>query len=336
MQPRVVLVTGAFGNLGRSVVRRLLREGQRVRAFDLPTRANRRAARTWPSEVEVMFGDLTQVGQVERAVCGVGAVIHLAAILPPLSERKPELARAVNLEGTRHLIAAAQRERADLPFVFSSSCAVYGPHAGARGLAGPDTPTEATDVYSETKLLAEALVREASLAWVILRIGAAIEDSAGATDPIVLRLMFEIDPDNPIELVHGHDVATALVRATACEAAYRKILPIGGGPSCRLRQRDLFNMSLGALGIGPLPNSAFGRAPYYTCWLDTEQSQQLLRFQEHDLAAIQRDLAARFSRLRPLTKLSAPLLRQGLLRLSGPHRRKPPRPSFRALIDAGY
>lgn len=336
MQPRVVLVTGALGNLGRSVVRCLLREGQRVRAFDLPTRANRRAARMWPSEVEVMFGDLTQVGHVERAVRGVDAVIHLAAILPPLSERKPELARAVNLEGTRKLVTAAQGQRADMPFVFSSSCAVYGPDAGARGLVGADSPTQATDVYTETKLLAEARVRDASLAWVILRVGAAIEGSAAAIDPIVLRLMFEIDPENPIELVHGRDVATALVRATACEAAYRKILPVGGGPSCRLRQRDLLNISLGVLGIGPLPDSAFGRAPYYTCWLDTEEAQQLLRFQEHDLSAIQRDLSARFSRLRPLTRLGAPLVKQGLLRLSGPYRRQPPRPSFRALIDAGY
>jgi UDP-glucose 4-epimerase len=336
MQSRVVLVTGAFGNLGRSVVKRLLREGQRVRAFDLPTRRNRRAARAWPNEVEVMFGDLTQVGQVERAVQGVDAVIHLAAILPPASERRPELARAVNLEGTRRLIAAAQRARKDMPFVFSSSCAVYGPSAGARGLAGPDSPTEATDVYTETKLGAEAVLRESSLAWVILRLGAAIEDSAGATDPIVLRLMFEIDPDNPIELVHGEDVATALVRATQCEAAYRRILPVGGGPSCRLKQRDLLNMSMGVLGIGPLPDSAFGRAPYYTCWLDTQQAQQLLRFQEHDLSAIQRDLAARFARLRPLTAWSAPLLQRALLLLSGPHQGRPPRPSFRALIDAGY
>ena len=40
-----------------------------------------------------------------HALEGVDAVIHLAAIIPPYSERAPDLARKVNLDATRSLIA---------------------------------------------------------------------------------------------------------------------------------------------------------------------------------------------------------------------------------------
>jgi nucleoside-diphosphate-sugar epimerase len=224
-----------------------------------------------------------------------------------------------------------------MPFVFASSCSVYGPSQRERGLARGDSPTEATDVYTETKLAGEAVLRASPLAWVVLRIGAAIEGSAAATDAIVLRLMFEIEPDNPIELVHAEDVALAAARALVVSEAHRTVLPIGGGPSCRLTQRQLLETTLAAIGVsGGLPAAAFGTAPYYTSWLDSDQAQRLLEFQKHDFSRIRADVEARFAGWRRLLRPAAPLVRYGLLRLSGPYRGEPSRPTWRALIDAGY
>ena len=332
----LVLVTGAFGNLGRSILRELLQEGYPVRAFDLPTPENRRFAAAAPSGVEACFGDLTNEADVARAVAGVGAVLHFAGILPPLSERRPELARAVNLEGTRLLVAAAERERADMPLVFASSCSVYGPWQGVRGIARADSPTEATDHYTTTKLAAEEILRESTLAWVILRVGAAIEGSGSAGDPIVLRLMFEVAPDNPIELIHGEDVARAAVRALAVPQVHRRVLPLGGGPSCRITQREMMLASFSAMGVGKLPESAFGRAPYYTSWLDSDEAQRLLDYQRADITRIRADLRTRFGTWRPFVRPVAPLVRYALLRFSGPHCGRPPLSTMRALIDAGY
>jgi len=330
------LVTGAFGNLGRSLVRALVGDGWRVRAFDLPTSANRRAARSLPASVEPFFGDLTRAADIERAVGSIDAVAHFAGVLPPLADRKPALARAVNLDATRLLIDAVVAQRGDVPFVFASSCSVYGPEQAARGVARGDSPTVATDVYTETKLAAESILRAAPLRWVILRLGAAVEGSAAATDPIVLRLMFEIAPDNPIEVVHGDDVARAAARALIVPAAHHRVLPIGGGASCRLTQRQLLETSLSAIGVQGLPAAAFGKAPYYTCWLDSTEAQELLDFQHNDFERIRAALVARFALARPFVRPFAPLVLRGLLRLSGPYRGAPPRPTWRALMDAGY
>lgn len=332
----LVLVTGAFGNLGRSILRELAREGYAVRAFDLPTPANRRAAAELPAGAEPFFGDLTKETDVTRAVAGVGAVIHFAGILPPVSERRPELARAVNLEGTRLLVAAAERERGDMPVVFASSCSVYGPSQAARGVATADSPTEATDHYTATKLAAEELLRASSLAWVILRVGAAIEGSGAAGDTIVVRLMFEVAADNPIELVHGEDVARAAVRAISVPEAHRRVLPIGGGPSCRLTQREMLEASFSAMGLEGLPESAFGSARYYTSWLDSDEAQRLLDYQRADITRIRADLAARFGTWKPLVRPLSPLVRFALLRFSGPHCGRPALTTMRAFIDAGY
>jgi len=332
----LVLVTGAAGNLGRSLVSKLLARGDRVRAFDLPTKANEKTLRRFGPNVEIMLGDVTSRADVERAVSGIDALAHLAGILPPMSERNERLARAVNLEGTRLLVGAAERMAPRCPFVFASSYTVHGPMQAVRGLATADSPTQASDVYTATKIDAERIVRSSSLAFVILRVAAAIEGSASVSDSIVLRLMFEIDPNQPIELVHGDDVATAFANAISEPRAHRRTFPIGGGPRCQLRQREMIQMTLGAIGVRDLPRSLHGAAPNYTCWLDTTEAESILRFQHHDLEAIRRDLLARLGVAAHLARFASPLVRAYLLHHSGPYNGAPARPTFRDHIGAGH
>ena len=43
---------------------------------------------------------------VELAVSGCDVVIHVAAIIPPLADKKPKFAEAVNIGGTLNIIKA--------------------------------------------------------------------------------------------------------------------------------------------------------------------------------------------------------------------------------------
>ncbi len=330
--PRV-LVTGAAGQLGAAVVRRLVAEGHHVVALDLPGALGRRGPRG-PGIARLPF-DLTKTG-LERHLDGIDAVAHLGGILPPRSERNPALTRRVNKEGTRALVQTLESVAPEARVVLASSFSVYGPGQAARGLAGEASPTEATDAYTSSKLGAEALLRASTVDWTILRIAAAIEGSATAIDPIALRLMFEVDPEHPIELIHGDDAATAIARALFEPETSRRILPIGGGARCQLRQRELMQLTLSLVGVDPIPAEAHGRAPYYTCWLDTEESQRLLDYQRHDPADIRDALRARLGARAPLARLAAPLVRRLLLSYSGPRRGDPPRPTWQAMIDAGF
>ena len=84
------------------------------------------------------------------------AVYHLAAIVSGQAEQDFDLAMAVNVEGTRHVLAAARAQDCRLPVITTSSLAVYG---GAL----PDVLTEQTathpqNTYGMTKAVDEMLM----------------------------------------------------------------------------------------------------------------------------------------------------------------------------------
>ncbi|MDT5327235.1 MAG: hypothetical protein QOF25_4387, partial [Mycobacterium sp.] len=123
-----VLVTGAFGLVGSATVKRLAADGRRVVATDLDIPANRKAADTLPLGIEVRYADLTERTAVDGLIADVApsAIIHLAAIIPPLIYTRRELAEKVNVGATASLLAAAAKQTSPPRFVQASSIAVYG------------------------------------------------------------------------------------------------------------------------------------------------------------------------------------------------------------------
>ncbi|MCU1477999.1 MAG: nucleoside-diphosphate sugar epimerase [Subtercola sp.] len=142
-----VLVTGASGMLGRAVAVEVLDQGYTVRTFQRGV--------SGLTGVEDARGSLTDAGDVRRAVDGVEAVIHLAAKVSMAG--RPEDFTAVNVEGTRTLLAAA-REAGVGRFVMVSSPSVA--HAGL-SVAGDDAlpadPGRARGEYARSKAAAELL-----------------------------------------------------------------------------------------------------------------------------------------------------------------------------------
>jgi len=142
-----VLVTGASGFLGQAVVREVVAAGHEVRTFQRRPSGVR--------GVQDVLGSLTRADDVERAVEGCAAVVHLAAKVSLAGDRA-DFAR-VNVEGTRGLLAASRRHGVER-FVQVSSPSVA--HAGA-AIVGDDAlpadPERARGDYARTKARAELL-----------------------------------------------------------------------------------------------------------------------------------------------------------------------------------
>jgi nucleoside-diphosphate-sugar epimerase len=118
-----VLVTGAYGLVGRPVVERLVADG-----FTVIATAHRTVKPALPAAVDVRTVDLTKPDQVSALFGEVApsAVVHLAACIPPLCYADRALARAVNVDATAALVGAAEAMPAPPRFVHASSMAVYG------------------------------------------------------------------------------------------------------------------------------------------------------------------------------------------------------------------
>jgi nucleoside-diphosphate-sugar epimerase len=129
MSKAVVLVTGANGEIGHSLIQRLSVEGKhQVVSLDLtppPEGLRQRCLASYTGNIM----DRYLMDQI-AAHHEVDAVFHLAALLSTRGERDPELAHQVNVEGTLNLLRVAQQQSARLgravKFIFPSSIAVYG------------------------------------------------------------------------------------------------------------------------------------------------------------------------------------------------------------------
>ncbi|OLS15564.1 MAG: 3-beta hydroxysteroid dehydrogenase/isomerase family [Promethearchaeota archaeon CR_4] len=85
-------------------------------------------------------------------------------------------------------------------------------------------------------------------------------------------MMFTIRLATRMEFVHPDDVARAIGNAITCDEVWGNTYLVGGGKDCQILFRDFFNGIMNTVGIGLLPDSAFGNAPFYTDWQDTEES----------------------------------------------------------------
>jgi uncharacterized protein YbjT (DUF2867 family) len=135
-----VLVTGATGTLGRSVVRLLLASGHAVRAL------SRKTHDLFPAGVELVIGDLIKGVELTHALAGVRAIIHCATD-PALAQRSD----SADVEGTRQLLEAASG---------------VTPHLIYPSIVGIDR--SAYPLY-QAKLAAEQLIARGPLPWTILR-----------------------------------------------------------------------------------------------------------------------------------------------------------------------
>ena len=319
-----VLLTGAFGTLGVATIEELLRQGHRVRCFDIPNTANTKTAKKFGSSVEVVWGDITDADAVNQAVKDCEAVIHNAAVIPPGTEIHPERVEKINVEGTRNLIRALEKEPGDRPFVYPSSISVFGTKVAKGSLATADSPVSGTDRYTDQKLICELMLRESNVSWVIMRVGVVLSGNASNFDPLIFRLLFEISPDNPLETIHTQDAALAQVNAIAAPDSWRKVLLIGGGDGNQITQGRMLGSLFEVLAID-IPAKAIGKLPYYTCWMDTTESQALLKYQRHSYDEIHEEIMARVRPFRWVLKMLSPITRRMLLRLSGPWHGDPPR-----------
>ncbi|MGO9382443.1 MAG: NAD-dependent epimerase/dehydratase family protein [Mycobacterium sp.] len=327
MTAATILVTGAFGQVGKRCAQILLDRGRTVIAMDLRTDANvaaekERSAGAHRGTLIAAYSDLLDSDVVHDLIATYRpeAIIHLAAILSPLSYRNPGLARRINVGGTENLLAAATALPRRPLFLMASSAAVYGsrnPYRYPERIT-PDTPVNPIDQYGQDKVLAEAAIHASGLPYAFFRLGGVISpDTQSSFNGDHLVLMRSMPSDNRIHMVDVRDVALAFANGVDREATIAgKVLLIGGNESYVLLQRDFEDELMTAVGLGRLGPSASlpgnpddDRGWSFTGWFDTTESQALLDFQQHDWHQTQAWIAQSQGHRRTVLRALGPILR---------------------------
>lgn len=241
---RSVLVTGAFGFVGGTLVRHLAAAGARIRTL----------GRKPPSSVPggasgtAVIGDVLDREVWERALPGVDTIFHLAAqTSTKASERDPELDYKVNAEATWRMLEACRRigNRTRIVFAGTETQCGIPPVLPLRG----DEPDRPISFYDLHKLVAEqylefyarrAFVEGTSLRLTTLYgIGAGVRE--GSPDCGMLNLMIRNAlSDRPLTIygsggrlrdyIHVDDVARAfLLAACSMDACNGRHFVVGSG-----------------------------------------------------------------------------------------------------------
>jgi nucleoside-diphosphate-sugar epimerase len=125
-----VLVTGGAGFIGSHLAESLVAAGHRVRVLDNFFSGRRENLAAVKDDVEVLRGDCADAAAARRAVRGVEAVFHEAAV-PSVarSVHDPALSHRANATATLQMLVAA-RDAGVRRFIYAGSSSVYGETPG--------------------------------------------------------------------------------------------------------------------------------------------------------------------------------------------------------------
>ena len=119
-----IFVTGGAGYVGAVLVPQLLSLGYSVSVIDLMIYGN--DILKPHRNLNLIRGDIRDVGLLESSIPGHDAVIHLACISnDPSFDLNPELGKSINLDAFRPLVEIS-RDSGIARFIYASTGAVYG------------------------------------------------------------------------------------------------------------------------------------------------------------------------------------------------------------------
>lgn len=146
-----ILITGSNGFIGFHLIQRLQNEDCTIRCL---VRTNSTADRLKTLNVELSYGELSDVGSLIQAVKDCDIVFHLAG---KVRARKKQEFDITNRLGTENLVNAAAQNAVPPVFIYVSSLAVTGPSDQKQPKRETDTPCPIS-AYGKSKLDGEYAV----------------------------------------------------------------------------------------------------------------------------------------------------------------------------------
>lgn len=150
----MIFLTGASGLVGNFICRKLIEEGQQVRALKRTT-SNLSGLQEVAAEVEWVEGDVLDILSLHKAMEGCETVVHCAGMVSYHKKDAKQLFQ-INTEGTANMVNVALRQEVKR-FVHMSSVAAIGRSAKLRKIDETFNWADADEhtAYGQSKQQAE-------------------------------------------------------------------------------------------------------------------------------------------------------------------------------------
>ncbi len=161
MKKNKILVTGGAGYIGSVLVRQLLRDNNEVTVLDNLSFGGESIVELLnDSNFHFIKGDVRNIKDLEKAISDQDCVVHLAAIVgDPACAKKPDDARAINLEASKNVFQICNKKGVKR-FVFASTCSNYGKMTDPSAYVDENSELRPVSLYAETKVAFEKFLLE--------------------------------------------------------------------------------------------------------------------------------------------------------------------------------
>ena len=279
MSKKIVIV-GALGYLGSELCKLYSGESWFNRIIALDNRfVSKRVNQLKDWNIEFYQGEILDKDFLYHHLQDADTVHHLAGVTDVAYVKKEsnpgqdEKIRKIAVDGTNNIVEAIKDSSPDATIVFTSSISTYGDTSAEDDPITIEQSQNAIDVYAESKIAGEKLLKESGANFVILRIASiAVPEFLEPPEP------WPFTSEQRVEMIHRDDVADAIKNSVDSKEAVGKVFNIAGGDSWRLRGKNYVEDFFQVMGA-PVEMAVYRDSTGWNDWYDTTESQRILSYQ---------------------------------------------------------
>lgn len=276
-----ILVTGASGSIGEWVLKYLLSEGKyEITALDLKSREVAKKLKKYQRRINVIYGDIEDQVLVDALIKDHDYVIHLAGIMPPLSNLSISFGNQIDYLGTENIVRSISFYNPECFLIYPSTTTLYEAKKSEIVVSNSIKINE-EDYFGKIKQKCENLIKDKLKNYVIFRL------------PFVLgnlnrdKSIYLYKKNEELELITNRDAAYALVKSIEYKKELNKKTKIlTGGKGCRINSMDLNIRILETYGysLNRFWNTLFKPYSYHgNIFKEDKNLEELLKYQNDSI-----------------------------------------------------
>ena len=335
-------MTGASGNMGQAVVKETMKLPYvKLKLLLIDGKRERNLMKKWQKaygdRIEGFFGNMKNIDDCRTLVTDTDYVVNMAAIIPPMADKYPELARDVNVTGVKNIVNAIEELDNQPKFIHISTVAIYGHrnHLHPWGRVGDPLMPSSYDEYGMGKLIGERYVLDSEVkTWAVLRQTGMLYEKL-LMNNISDGLMFHTNFNVPIEWATDIDSGVLIKNIIAKDYHHnladfwKRVYNIGGGAAYRTTGFETFDMGFGMIG-GSVekfmrPNWHATRNFHCMWFADSDELEKRFHFQSGSLDKFWKDVKNKnkyfsLAKILPPSAISAMVIKPLLKDENSPYR----------------